>query len=88
MLDHRLSEQPDSLASASTVGSPLPPTTSYRAGWSLPGPDLHRQAHCDFVSTPISPVSSVDSMSVPPSLHQRVLGCCTSKVFAPSMAFA
>jgi hypothetical protein len=30
----------------------------------------------------------VDSMSVPPSLHQRVLGCCTSKVFAPSMAFA
>ena len=30
---------------ASTVGSPLPPATSYRAAWSLPGPDSHRQAH-------------------------------------------
>ncbi len=30
---------------ASTLGSPLPPATSYGAAWPLPRPDFHRQVH-------------------------------------------
>ena len=41
---------------ASTVGSPLPPATSYRAAWPLPGPDFHRQAHRGFQDT-LSPLA-------------------------------
>ena len=33
---------------ASTVGSPLPPATSYGAAWPLPRPDSHRQVHRSF----------------------------------------
>ncbi len=44
--DWLLARRPKRLChDASTVGSPLPPATSYRAAWSLPGPDSHRQAH-------------------------------------------
>ena len=44
--DWLLARRPQRLChDASTVGSPLPPATSYRAAWSLPGPDSHRQAH-------------------------------------------
>ena len=44
--DWLLARRPKRLChDASTVGSPLPPATSYRAAWSLPGPDFHRQAH-------------------------------------------
>jgi len=37
---------------ASTVGSPLPPATSYGAAWPLPRPDSHRQVHRSFQDTP------------------------------------
>src|SRR6266436_3635972 len=44
--DWLLARRPKRLChDASTVGSPLPPATSYRAAWPLPGPDFHRQAH-------------------------------------------
>lgn len=36
---------------ASTVGSLLPPATSYWAAWPLPGPDSHRQAHPSLQDT-------------------------------------
>ena len=39
------------LSSASTVGSPLPPATSYSAAWSLRWPDSHRQVHHRFQDT-------------------------------------
>lgn len=50
--DWLLARPPEGLCrDASTVGSPLPPATSYRAAWPLPGPDLHRQARRSFQDT-------------------------------------
>jgi hypothetical protein len=44
--DRSLARRPRRLCrDASTVGSPLPPATSYGAAWPLPRPDSHRQVH-------------------------------------------
>jgi hypothetical protein len=44
--DRPLARRPRRLChGASTLGSPLPPATSYGAAWPLPRPDFHRQVH-------------------------------------------
>lgn len=49
---------------ASTVGSPLPPATSYRAAWPLPRPDSHRQVHRSFPGhTPHLPLGNVERLA-------------------------
>ena len=50
--DRLLARPPKGLCcDASTVGSPLPPATSYSAAWSLRWPDSHRQVHHRFQDT-------------------------------------
>lgn len=47
--DRPLARRPRRLChGASTVGSLLPPATSYGAAWPLPRPDSHRQVHRSF----------------------------------------
>ena len=44
--DRPLARRPRRLChGASTLGSPLPPATSYGAAWPLPRPDFHRRVH-------------------------------------------
>jgi hypothetical protein len=51
--DRPLARRPRRLChGASTVGSLLPPATSYGAAWPLPRPDSHRQVHRSFQDTP------------------------------------
>ena len=55
--DRLLARPPKGLCcDASTVGSPLPPATSYSAAWSLRWPDSHRQVHHRFQDTHYAPI--------------------------------
>jgi hypothetical protein len=55
--DRSLARRPRRLChGASTVGSPLPPATSYGAAWPLPRPDFHRQVHRSLQDTHYEPV--------------------------------
>ena len=54
--DRPLARRPRRLCHGdSTVGSLLPPATSYGAAWPLPRPDSHRQVHRRFQDTPHTP---------------------------------
>ncbi len=86
--DRTLARPPKGLChDASTVGSPLPSATSYRAAWPLPGPDSHRQVHDDLSGhTPLQFPGQPSDRSTPLTPGGSSTPAPDSQ--APSMAFA